>query len=387
MTDLLVAQPKACLDGTHRARTPEATFDWIEPMLPEVGITRVADVTWLDDLGIPVYQAIRPDSWSLCVSQGKGLTDAHAKVSAAMESIELWHGERTPAAPRTGTPRELAGELGYRVDQLNLPPRTAVHPDMRLDWSPATVVGDRGAVTWVPRALVAMDSRMGDQWCVPLFEQSTNGLASGNTLTEAVLHGLYEVVERDAMVGHPGVADPRALVALDTLTGAPADLVARMNAAGVHVAIASLPSRTGLPVFQAAIRGDSPPVTFGGSGCHLDREVALCRALTEAAQSRVTLIAGARDDIRSVRYTRAELAGRGGDADPLAAASADGRIDYGAIPTVCSQDLADDLRLAAAMVARTTGSDPVFVDHTRPELGIPVVHVLCPGLRFDPKHA
>ena len=387
MTNLLAAQPKACIDGTHRARPPQETFRWIEPMLPEFGITRVADVTWLDDLGVPVYQAIRPDSWTLCVSQGKGLTDAHAKVSAAMESIELWHGERTPAAPRTGTPRELAGELGYRMDELNLPPRTAVHQDMRLDWSPATVIG-ADTQSWVPRALVAMDSRMGDEWCVPLFEQSSNGLASGNTLTEAVLHGLYEVVERDALSRHPAAMSTEdSLVALDTLEGAPAELVAQIQAAGVHVAIAHLPSETGLPVFLARIRGDSLAITFGGSGCHLDREVALCRALTEAAQSRVTVIAGARDDIRSMRYARAELAGRGGDADPLAAASPTGRLDYTRIPTVRTTDLAEDLPLTAAMVVRATGNDAVFVDHTRPEYGIPVVHVFCPGMKFDPTHA
>lgn len=89
---------KVCFDGTHRARLPEDTLRGLEPILDQVGITRIADVTWLDEIGIPVYQAIRPDSWSLCVSQGKGLTGDLAKVSAVMESIELWHAERMPAA-------------------------------------------------------------------------------------------------------------------------------------------------------------------------------------------------------------------------------------------------------------------------------------------------
>ncbi|MCP9984172.1 hypothetical protein [Actinomadura madurae] len=87
---------KVCFDGTHRARLPEDTLRGLEPILDQVGITRIADVTWLDEIGIPVYQAIRPDSWSLCVSQGKGLTGDLAKVSAVMESIELWHAERMP---------------------------------------------------------------------------------------------------------------------------------------------------------------------------------------------------------------------------------------------------------------------------------------------------
>ena len=73
--------------GTHRVRPPEETWDAVAPLFPKVGITRVADVTRLDRLDVPVYQAVRPSGRSLSVSQGKGITAAAARASAVMEAI------------------------------------------------------------------------------------------------------------------------------------------------------------------------------------------------------------------------------------------------------------------------------------------------------------
>ena len=79
--------------GTHRAVPPEATFARIKAFLPVFGITRIADLTGLDRVGLPVAQCVRPNARALAVSQGKGLDLISAKVSAAMESIEAYHAE------------------------------------------------------------------------------------------------------------------------------------------------------------------------------------------------------------------------------------------------------------------------------------------------------
>src|SRR5262245_21405550 len=79
--------------GTHRLVAPGVTLARILPLLPALGITRYADVTGLDRLGVPTYCAIRPAAATLQVSNGKGLTHASAKVSALMEAIELQHAE------------------------------------------------------------------------------------------------------------------------------------------------------------------------------------------------------------------------------------------------------------------------------------------------------
>jgi ribosomal protein S12 methylthiotransferase accessory factor YcaO len=59
--------------GTVRERTAEEALDRLKPLLPEFGITRIADVTGLDTIGIPVMTVVRPLARSLSVSQGKGL--------------------------------------------------------------------------------------------------------------------------------------------------------------------------------------------------------------------------------------------------------------------------------------------------------------------------
>lgn len=86
------------LDSSYRSRTPEETLEVIKPYIKQAGITRLADLTGLDHIGIPVYAAVRPLAKSISISQGKGLCKAQAKCSAAMESIEVhWAEELKPA--------------------------------------------------------------------------------------------------------------------------------------------------------------------------------------------------------------------------------------------------------------------------------------------------
>ena len=85
--------PKAYCRGTHRLIAPEVSLSRIQPHLASFGITRCADVTGLDRIGIPVCCAIRPRNRSLQVSNGKGLRLVDAQVSALMEAIELFHAE------------------------------------------------------------------------------------------------------------------------------------------------------------------------------------------------------------------------------------------------------------------------------------------------------
>ena len=79
--------------GTHRIISPDDTLARIAPKAPQIGITRLGNVTGLDRIGIPVTVAIRPNSRSVSVSQGKGLGLSQALASALMEAIELFHAE------------------------------------------------------------------------------------------------------------------------------------------------------------------------------------------------------------------------------------------------------------------------------------------------------
>ncbi|GAA1956839.1 YcaO-like family protein [Amycolatopsis minnesotensis] len=371
---------KIVFEGTHRSREPEETWQWIRPKLPQVGITRVADVTWLDEIGIPVFQAIRPNARTLSVSQGKGVSNALAKVSAAMEAIELWHAENPLAAPaRVGTVEEMERVVDYGVRELPLAERNHLNPDAILPWRPVRLI-DGGGESFVPADLLRLDYRFDRRWAPPLFRASSNGLASGNTLDEALLHGMYEVVERDAMAraargGVPPLVDPETIGNAGLV-----DLLERFRVTKVHVQIRFLDNPYRIPAFDARIWSDAFPATFGGAGAHLDAAVALSRALTEAAQSRATAIAGARDDIGHGPYREARVFGvrRSSESPPFA--DQDGPvIPFDAIESVRVPALDVEKRGLTERIKGVTGHAPLYADLTRPEIAIPVAHVVCPG--------
>src|SRR5262245_3363449 len=100
---------KAYTAGTHRLTQPEATLKLVTPHLPALGITRLADVTGLDSIGIPVFCAIRPRGRLLQVSNGKGLRPIDARVSALMEAVEFYHFEHPDGFTTRGSARSMSG--------------------------------------------------------------------------------------------------------------------------------------------------------------------------------------------------------------------------------------------------------------------------------------
>ncbi|WP_051329495.1 YcaO-like family protein [Geminicoccus roseus] len=260
--------------GSHRIRLPEATLADLEPLLPFYGITRLADLTGLDRVGVPVWAAVRPRTRSLSVSQGKGIDPIQARVSAIVEAIELWSAERVePAGLRRG------GEPLVEASDL-----------------------DTGQAATLPWAEVSLDARTATR---PRPRASSNGLSGGNCRDEAILHGLCELVERDALAravptarfagGLPRI-DPGGIE--DPLVRR---LLRQLDDAGVLHAVWRLPACVELPVFLCHVMDDQAVGDDGrgwahGSGCHPDPVIAWLRAVTEALQARLTHIAGARDD-------------------------------------------------------------------------------------------
>ena len=115
---------KAYRCGTHRTVDPAATCARVRRYLQGMGITRVANVTGLDRIGIPVVMVCRPNSRSLSVSQGKGLTLDAAKASGVMEAIELYHAEHIEL------PLKLGSSSRARADA---PPDRSRWPAARAD--------------------------------------------------------------------------------------------------------------------------------------------------------------------------------------------------------------------------------------------------------------
>ena len=383
----LDAAVKTHRDGTHRTVEPAVTLERLRPLLPAIGVTRVAVITGLDVIGIPVVMVCRPNGRSLSVSQGKGVDLTSAKVSGIMEAAEAWHAEHVLLPLRLATHRELR-QAGRVVDVERLPrqSRSRFHPDLSLLWIEGTDVFS-GERLWLPYECVHLDFRVPGPQGSGCFLANGTGLAAGNHQLEAVSHALCEAVERDAFAlwdeRDPADRMSRRLD-LDTVDDSGCRrLLEAYDRAGVGVAVWDLTTDVGLPVFSATIvdRDGSLarrlPAAMGG-GCHPDRGVALARALTEAAQSRLTLIAGSRDDSPPAYYRRVR--------DPsviathVACLGEPAERSFAEVAHVAGESIDADVSNELDRLKAVGVRQAILVDLTRPEIGVPVVRLVVPGL-------
>lgn len=280
------------------------------PMLAEHGVTRLARITGLDRIGIPVWNAIRPNARSIAIHQGKGINDIDAKVSAVMEAVERSIAEKPPISGRHASRGELEA-AGLRVESMDCLIGTrqkVVERTEAIDWVEGLDLITSQAV-WVPRDTVTLDRTAPSR-----YWQSSDGLASGNTIEEAMFHGLLERVERDAeTLWKLDTRASRSRCCVDARSFEDPvvnELIDRINAAGFHLQLFDVTSDIGIPVFSAFLapvrRGTTNDLSYidvtTGSGAHLDAARAAIRAITEAVQSRLTLISGARDDVAPDTY-------------------------------------------------------------------------------------
>ncbi|WP_298380766.1 YcaO-like family protein [Azospirillum sp.] len=379
---------KAHTVGTHRVVAPELTLARVTPFLPIVGITRVANVTGLDRVGIPVVMVTRPNSRSISVSQGKGVTLAAAKASGVMESIESYHAERITLPLKFASFEELRWTHPVLdVDRLPRLSTSVYTPHTPILWIEGADLLN-GERKWAPFDMVHLNFTMPTAPGHGCFMSSSNGLASGNHLTEATSHAIAELIERDSTTlwrQTDAAAQQATRIDLDSVDDPVCrSLMERFEAVGVAVGVWEITSDVGLPAFLCRIveREDGPQHSIrpaSGMGCHVTREIALSRALTEAAQSRLTFIAGARDDMPRAEYDR--------HLDPARHARWKARI----LSDVGRRSFADCMTHSAATIdadlqhqlnrLRAVGiKEVVAIDLTKPEFGVPVVRVIAPGL-------
>jgi ribosomal protein S12 methylthiotransferase accessory factor len=363
-------------------------------------------MTGLDWIGIPVYNAIRPNSRSLSVSQGKGATHIAAKVSAFMESAEYWHAEFQTRPLRHESYRQLRREAAV-VDVTELAPRAGLdsfgdgaretparatfRPDLPEFWVEGVDLL-RGGPIWTPYDTVRLN-KVGIDYASTLFRVASNGLASGNTVSEAALHGICELVERDALTlwwqSQRGPDDHLATkLDLDSVVDPVCrQLVGAFETAGLQLAVWDVTSDAAIPAYQCCVveREDRavwrPFGPCWGYGAHTDPPVALSRALTEVAQSRITVIAASRDDNYRSQY-KAQNDSRRMTAVRKVFFGMPGRVDFGSRPSLATSTVDGDLAAVLAQLERIGVGSVVSVDLTRPEIGIPVVKVVIPGLEY-----
>ncbi len=370
-----------------RTRDADDTFGRIQPYLADFGITRVGNVTGLDRVGIPCHVAHKPMGTSLSNGSGKGLTTEASRISAVMEAIEQSYWEASPEVAVSSTARRLEAD-GLSVVDCDSIPRMRHglwNVDLELDWSPMfdLVTGEE---VWVPTEVihVLLPSRRG----APTFIMGSNGLASGNTLEEAILSALNELIERDAnalhtLRGPDTPADTVDVGHLCAIVGDPmATLVETIERADLQLDLVDHTSDLGVPTYNAFVHdlALTRSGAFGGLGTNLDPVVALCRAITEAVQSRTLIIAGARDDGFGSGRQAAMLASQHWLTPPAGALRHEIPADRST-----GSILGDVTLLVERLVS--AGMPRVLVHrYTRPDDLFQVVRVVVPGLegyRFE----
>jgi ribosomal protein S12 methylthiotransferase accessory factor len=377
--------PKAFRSGTHRAQAPEETYRSIKPYLDRAGVTRIADVTGLDHIGVPTTLAIRPNALTMACSSGKGLTLDQAYVSGAMEAFEL-HAAETAVLPSIrASYRELS-------DRYPLPPATDLpltrwslfSPDWPFHWFLGWDLISQSEVP-VPLALVGMSRDGALVASAGSFHVTSNGLGAGNSFLEAVAAGLYEVIERDAIACHFEAALQRGheipVVPESVLRHHPlvAGVLDRCDRVGVKVVVHECIVDTNVPTYSSLVydQVDRDVGVVRGSGSHLDPEIAILRAVTEALQARLNFIAGSRDDIFRTAFVRMRA-----DWGRTVRAIEAGQADCPRAParaSSASDTFEEDILQLLARVQAAGAQHVVVADLTPPDFPVHVVRVVIPG--------
>ena len=109
--------------GTHRVIAPQKTIEFNENKLKSIGVTRIADITDLDRIGLPVYTAIRPtaEDGAISIYGGKGISKDHAKASAIMEAFERYSAEKQDCDEIIVSAVDETDDNYINPESLNLP--------------------------------------------------------------------------------------------------------------------------------------------------------------------------------------------------------------------------------------------------------------------------
>jgi thioglycine synthase len=413
----LQSRQKWSVNGTSRITPAQETLKRVTFISQKIGVTRLADITNMDILGIPNYSAVLPGTEDyIWVYSGKGPTKAHARASALMESIE-----RYSSLPSGGPKNFIQGSYDQLSKSFNvLHPDEIVEPlrfqynnEMSMDFLSGFDLFSEEPIL-VPASVALFRYSPVPPFVDPFAFHHTNGLASGNVMEEAICHSLCEVIERDAT----SLAELRASAIpfhfLQHITNAlrekgyalnsiPTDkyvddpsifpdidisqvefqpvkaLGEKFLQAKIPLIIKDITSDIGIPTFNASsIEWISHDYGYlaEGHGTHPDARVALMRAITEVSQTRAANIQGARDDLRKIRY------GQNNTDDKRAwqFMPSSKKVKFSEVTSYFNQDILNDIKLILEHLKQTGLNRAIIVNLTNDSIGIPVVRAIVPGL-------
>lgn len=372
--------PKVYQLETHRCRIPESTCLEVEGFIQNLDMISLSDATEDDRIGLPVYlcRRRRPDG-SVACHTGKGLSRTQAKVSLLMEAVERYCSEFRPEHEARLVCASL-GELSrsHRV----LDPRDLLLPQFSHD-------SREQVLRWVEGYDLLQEEPVFVPACSvfhpypqeyhPLTNTHTNGIASGNTLEEAIFHGICEVVERDAWsIAKFNQAFSQAIVLQNREDEEfLLEIVRKYEAAGVSIIARNVTSDTGIPTIAAFAEDLLHPhrEIVEGFGTHLDPKVAMARALLEIATTRALFLTR-EGGFPSLPVVSSYLEGL--EEDSRLFAEEFQRLAE--LDTLATTDVRDDLQIVLERLRAMNFERVIVVDLTHPKFKIPTVRVVIPGM-------
>ena len=329
-------------------------------------------------------------------SFGKGSTAEQGEASALMEAIERYSGiyqgdeirltrRFTDFAPGDAIlPNDVLqfSEAQYRrshlppADHDEMPTPARFDPSAAIEWSPVWSLGDQ-RFKYLPTSLLYFFYRGGPTGHI---HADSNGCAAGNTLEEAIVQGFLELVERDSYAIWWYNRLQRREVDLSQFDDPYVrDLRSQLAETGRRLWVLDITSDLGIPSFVALSRSTENSQDFleFGSGSHFDARIAMLRALTELNQFLAIGLMGFRaTDLSSPDgpnpWRLAELPYLAPSGHPPV--RPDFGMKFGRLDT-------REQVMACVDLVKQEGLDFLVLDQTRPDIEVPVVRVIVPGLR------
>lgn len=383
--------PIKFIKGTYRVKDPVDTYDSNEEKLRTAGITRITEITHLDRVKIPVFSSIRPTAQSggVSVYAGKGATVEQARASAMMEGFERYSAEKQDIDQEKISisayneikndsvlnPRDLLLPKSFENQNIEMQKLEWIEAEEIISESPILVPANAVFHPYIPNREIKPSA-------MAMFKGNTNGLASGNVIEEAVLHGIFEVVERDAWSIFELTKRNKKQIDLDTIENETvSELVEKFTSQGIKIKLMDITADLKIPTIVASaddtVLKDAALLTLG-VGTHLNPEIATIRALSEVAQSRATQIHGTREDTVRADFMRKAGYENMKRTNKDYFVEEDEKINLSDIENKITGSIKRDIEVSIEEVQKAGLDKVIYYDLTREEIGVNVARVIIP---------
>ena len=383
--------PIKFIKGTYRVKDPVDTYDSNEEKLRTAGITRITEITHLDRVKIPVFSSIRPTAQSggVSVYAGKGATVEQARASAMMEGFERYSAEKQDIDQEKISisayneikndsvlnPRDLLLPKSFENQNIEMQKLEWIEAEEIISESPILVPANAVFHPYIPNREIKPSA-------MAMFKGNTNGLASGNVIEEAVLHGIFEVVERDAWSIFELTKRNKKQINLDTIENETvSELVEKFTSQGIKIKLMDITADLKIPTIVASaddtVLKDAALLTLG-VGTHLNPEIAAIRALSEVAQSRATQIHGTREDTVRADFMRKAGYENMKRTNKDYFVEEDEKINLSDIENKITGSIKRDIEVSIEEVQKAGLDKVIYYDLTREEIGVNVARVIIP---------